>query len=265
MGGKRAFDGRSEAELIRAVLKCRPTRLDQVREVPPRVNEWVMQCLQKKPSSRPESVRSILFELEELCRNREDEGRGDVRACMRKLWPTQAGVKATDIAAQATAMKKPRAKKEPQSPGQTRGLGITLAIAATSALGLWLWPGAPDPTAAKPFDVPEVVDDRPPQKTFRSAAEVQQDMVSDQVRSQMGPQQALNRMSIAVTSEPAGAIVQLDGIKQADRTPMTLRGLRPGQTYQIDVSLPGWYAWSESIVADGRPLAVKLKPLAQAP
>jgi eukaryotic-like serine/threonine-protein kinase len=232
--GQHAFDGKTEAELIRNVLKCKPARLDGLCDVPADVNEWVMACLQKRPQARPESVRPVLKMLEAHCQSRPDEGRGDVKACMRALWPTQAGVSVQQLAAQATALKqaRPTAKSPVRFVLAAALLVLTLAATATALL----FSGA-DPTLA-----------RPPQRPL-------------QAEQADGPN-PLNAVDVEVRSEPKGAIVQLDGIKQASRTPMTLKGLRPGQLYQVDVAAPGFYAWSEKVVADGKAVDVKLKPLA---
>ena len=265
ISGEHAFSGKTEAELIRNVLKCKPARLDGLCEVPADVSEWVMSCLQKRPQARPESVRSVLKVLEAHCRNRPDEGRGDVKACMRALWPMQAGVSVQQLAAQATAVKKPAATRKGNRSGPPFLIAAVAMLFVVGGAGAFFFTQSSDPTIARPLERPpegEPLDLPNPIRLGATKEDVEQAATTMHVRSQMGPKDALNAVDVEVRSDPKGAIVQLDGIKQASRTPMTLKGLRPGQLYQVDVSAPGYYAFSEKVVADGKPVDVKLKPLA---
>lgn len=261
--GEHAFDGKNEAELVYAVLKCRPARLGARCDVPPAIDDWVMQALRKKPSARPDGVLPVLTLLEELCRHRPDEGRGDVRSLMHGLWPQQAGVPLDELARAPTAMKRPPAKVAPA--GRRGGPWLVAAAAAVVAvlgLGLWLWPAPADPGRLIPFERPEEPPPEPINLMELSTKEgVERAMTRERVRAQMGPRGPINKIDVRVTSEPPGATVQLEGIKQAERTPMVLKGLRPGESYRVDVTMPGRYAWSETFKADGRTIEARLDPM----
>ncbi|MBK7862814.1 MAG: protein kinase [Archangiaceae bacterium] len=65
--GTRPFDGRTEAELLRATLFSVPVRMSALRPgVPSAVDDWVAAALSSDPTRRPAGVRSLEDVLAEL-------------------------------------------------------------------------------------------------------------------------------------------------------------------------------------------------------
>jgi serine/threonine-protein kinase len=64
--GRLPFGGGSTAALISAILTRTPERVDQVRELPPRLGELIERCLQKDREERPRTAKEVLVELESL-------------------------------------------------------------------------------------------------------------------------------------------------------------------------------------------------------
>jgi len=62
--GKKAFQGKSQALLISAIVSTEPTPLSQVRSgLPPILDHVISRCLAKDPGERWHSVRDLLLEL----------------------------------------------------------------------------------------------------------------------------------------------------------------------------------------------------------
>jgi WD40 repeat protein len=63
--GKRAFEGKSQASLISAILKETPRPISELQPLTPLVLERIVkQCLQKDPDERLQSARDLGFDLE---------------------------------------------------------------------------------------------------------------------------------------------------------------------------------------------------------
>jgi eukaryotic-like serine/threonine-protein kinase len=234
IAGVQPFGGKTEAEIIAKVLRCAPRPLGDVCEVPREVEAWVMQALKKSVKARPESAHPVLLALEAECAARAEEGHGDVRACMRELWPLQAGVPLAEMTSAPT-----RVKAAPTPSAQSRrnrqALILGGAMAAT-AVGFTAYLLSRDLSGL-----------------HEARAEID-------ANARTAPLSA-TQVDVRIESDPPGATVQLEGARREGKTPLTLERLRPGQKYRLDVYLPGWFAWSETIVADGTPVRVKLEKL----
>jgi Tol biopolymer transport system component len=65
--GKRAFEGKSQASLIAAILKEEPRPMSELRPItPPALERIVRRCLEKNPEERFQSARDLGFDLETL-------------------------------------------------------------------------------------------------------------------------------------------------------------------------------------------------------
>lgn len=244
LSGQQPFGGKTEVEIVGKLLKGTPARLGSLCQVPRNVEDWVMRALKKSASARPESAHEVLLALEAECEHRPEEGHADVRACMRELWPVQAGVALTELARRATVVKvgKPSTKKSgrPTTIDKIVGGGV-LAGLVLGGVGYLLT-----------RDTSHL---REPQPTGES----EQNQAPPWL-SRAGPA-PMDRIDISVESDPPGATVQLNGVKRDGKTPLVLERLRPGETYKLDVVMPGWFAWSDSFVANGQVVKVKLEKL----
>src|SRR5439155_7696379 len=63
--GRRAFEGKSQASLIAAILTSEPATIQSLRPMsPPMLDRAVRRCLAKDPEARWQSVRDLLLELQ---------------------------------------------------------------------------------------------------------------------------------------------------------------------------------------------------------
>src|SRR4029077_765291 len=83
--GRKAFEGKSQASLIAAILDREPLPISSVRPLTPSTLDRVVgTCLAKKPDDRWQSARDLLRELQWLADGREP--RRESRASFRP-WP----------------------------------------------------------------------------------------------------------------------------------------------------------------------------------
>jgi serine/threonine-protein kinase len=62
--GKRAFEGKSQASLIAAILERQPTPINEIeRMTPPALDHLVKRCLEKDPDERWQAVHDVMKEL----------------------------------------------------------------------------------------------------------------------------------------------------------------------------------------------------------
>lgn len=62
--GRRAFEGKSQASLIAAILRETPTPISSIRDViPPAVERVILRCLEKSPDDRYQTARDVLLDL----------------------------------------------------------------------------------------------------------------------------------------------------------------------------------------------------------
>jgi serine/threonine protein kinase len=75
LSGKRAFEGKTAADTLSAILKEEPAQLSASgRSLPPALGRMVDRCLEKDPAERFQSARDLAFNLELL--SREETGSG---------------------------------------------------------------------------------------------------------------------------------------------------------------------------------------------
>jgi serine/threonine protein kinase/Tol biopolymer transport system component len=75
LSGKRAFEGKTAADTLSAILKEEPAQLSASgRSLPPALGHMVDRCLEKDPAERFQSARDLAFNLELL--SREETGSG---------------------------------------------------------------------------------------------------------------------------------------------------------------------------------------------
>ncbi|HYJ34049.1 MAG TPA: protein kinase [Candidatus Binatia bacterium] len=62
--GRRAFEGKSQASLIAAILRETPAPISSIRDViPPAVERVILRCLEKNPDDRYQTARDVLLDL----------------------------------------------------------------------------------------------------------------------------------------------------------------------------------------------------------
>jgi len=62
--GRRAFEGKSQASLIAAILRETPAPVSSIRDViPPAIERVILRCLEKSPDDRYQTARDVLLEL----------------------------------------------------------------------------------------------------------------------------------------------------------------------------------------------------------
>jgi len=62
--GRRAFEGKSQASLIAAILREVPAPISSIRDViPPAVERVILRCLEKNPDDRYQTARDVLLDL----------------------------------------------------------------------------------------------------------------------------------------------------------------------------------------------------------
>jgi serine/threonine protein kinase/Tol biopolymer transport system component len=72
LSGKRAFEGKTAADTMSAILKEEPAELSASGRLPPALGRMVDRCLEKDPAERFQSARDLAFNLELL--SREETG-----------------------------------------------------------------------------------------------------------------------------------------------------------------------------------------------
>ena len=77
LSGKRAFQGKTAADTMSAILKEEPAELSASgRNLPPALGRIVHRCLEKDPAERFQSARDLAFNLELLSREEQWKRRG---------------------------------------------------------------------------------------------------------------------------------------------------------------------------------------------
>jgi serine/threonine protein kinase len=83
--GHKAFEGKSQASLIAAILEREPPPISSVRPIAaPTLDHVVTTCLAKKPDDRWQSARDLLRELQWL---KEGRGPRSTESATRRTWP----------------------------------------------------------------------------------------------------------------------------------------------------------------------------------
>jgi eukaryotic-like serine/threonine-protein kinase len=86
--GKRAFDGRSRASVVAAVLASEPPPVSQVRPVTPHaLDRLVRLCLEKDPDERWQSAHDLRLELERIRDLPRGEPAGGAKPSWRRIAP----------------------------------------------------------------------------------------------------------------------------------------------------------------------------------
>ena len=133
--GTPAFQGKTEAEMLRAVLHSQPVRASQLVEVPAAIDEWIDRALGKIPRDRPANLTEILALLEAALAREPDEGRAAVSEQMRTCFPIGDDQRRADIFAAMNAATRVDAPKG--RPPQARGVRLwPLLLAGGLSAGL---------------------------------------------------------------------------------------------------------------------------------
>jgi len=93
--GRRAFDGKSRASLIAAIMERDPVPVSSIQPMAPAALDSVIRrCLAKEPDERLQSARDLAFSLEEIDeQSRSGEmPRGAAPAKRKFVWPSVAAV-----------------------------------------------------------------------------------------------------------------------------------------------------------------------------
>ena len=131
LAGVAAFAGRTDAELMRAVLSVESVPIEQHCDVPPEVARWLNQALHKDPAQRP----SLEAGLEALEGALPGDGYEEVRACMDRAWPIEEERRRTDLMP-SMQLEPPvaTAKARPEKPRRSWWLPAMLASALALAI-----------------------------------------------------------------------------------------------------------------------------------
>ncbi len=121
--GRRPFDGRNTAELVSSIMRDRPASLvEQRREVPPRLEQIIMQCLEKRIDNRSPSALEVRDRLREI--------------------GSELQSAASDVSQSASASTSSPATAAPvSSPGTTRVRWVALGAFVVAAMVAALWFG----------------------------------------------------------------------------------------------------------------------------
>jgi Tol biopolymer transport system component len=141
--GRRAFEGRSQASLIAAILEREPPAVGEppsgappIGGPPHGIERLIRNCLAKDPEERIQTAHDVKLHLQAIA-----EG---------------AGLSATSVAALGTSGRTP-ASSRPGGPGARLAWGVALAaLVAGGGAVAWLWPQAHAPAAAVRFRVEPV-------------------------------------------------------------------------------------------------------------
>ena len=66
LSGRKAFEKKSGAEMMAAILKEEPPAFEVSRAIPPSLEKIVQHCLEKDPALRFQSAQDIAFDLRSL-------------------------------------------------------------------------------------------------------------------------------------------------------------------------------------------------------
>jgi serine/threonine protein kinase len=150
--GTPAFEGRTEGELLRAVLHAVPMRPRVLRpETPETFEAWLVGALKKKPAERPslESLPRALGESTPV-----DAARHQVSELLRTLFPAGVTVKPLETVARSRATRSALGHRRHGRAPALLGAGA-LACAAIGAAALWLRrPPVPPPVIEVPAATP---------------------------------------------------------------------------------------------------------------
>lgn len=95
--GTSAFPGKTEAELLRAVLHSQPVRATSLVEVSPAIDEWIDRALAKEPRDRPANLESLLELVEAELASEPGEGRAAVAELMLQCFPIGKDQRRTQV------------------------------------------------------------------------------------------------------------------------------------------------------------------------
>ncbi len=172
--GKRAFEGRSQASLIAAIIEREPTPPSQlVQLLPPALDRVVQQCLTKDPDERIQTAHDVRLQLQWIASVGSQAGAPAPgperrRGRERLAWALAGALALALVVVTVGPMLLPQrsgpprvARFEVRPPGGTRGIswprvspdGRTLAFLATdSAGGRRLWVRPLDGLDARPLE-----------------------------------------------------------------------------------------------------------------
>jgi eukaryotic-like serine/threonine-protein kinase len=116
--GRKAFDGKSQASLIVAIMEHQPPPIAGMQPLVPRGLDWIVRrCLEKNPDDRWQCARDLTLELSRLSRQGAEEGSGvsGVAPAPRRptMWLAAAGLAIASAAVTAGAMLWLRPRPEP--------------------------------------------------------------------------------------------------------------------------------------------------------
>ena len=126
LSGKRAFEGKTAADTMSAILKEEPAELSASgRSLPPALGRIVNRCLEKDPAERFQSARDLAFNLELL--SREQTGSGvavtlPARKGRRWLTAVLGGLAVLGAAALGFLARGLKPRAENSSPAEVRRL-----------------------------------------------------------------------------------------------------------------------------------------------
>ena len=128
--GKKAFEGKSQASLVGAILQSEPQPMDSlVAVVPVALDRLVRRCLAKDPEERWQSVRDLLTQLRWIA---EDAGGSPALTAERRrthgLWSVAALLLAASAGAVVWNLRAPSQAPEPVRLDIAFPAGETLAI-----------------------------------------------------------------------------------------------------------------------------------------
>jgi Tol biopolymer transport system component/tRNA A-37 threonylcarbamoyl transferase component Bud32 len=141
--GKRAFDGKSQASLIGAIMHAEPAPVSQVAPMaPPELDRLVRACLVKDPADRLQSAHDVKLQLAWLAEGASSPSTvaavPHIPATRRKSWlaPALVGVAAVAVTALVMTVLQRGADRAPSTAAPERYIlgGADLAASSTPAV-----------------------------------------------------------------------------------------------------------------------------------
>ncbi len=140
IAGFAPFQGRTEAELINAVLHATPPRISSVRPgVPAAIETWIAHAMEKGREQRPLDSLDLSLALDAFCGG--EAGRNLVSRCMRVAFPEGTIGVAEGPGAPVPPSTKSAQWRAPRARTRQRtamALGAA-AIVLGTAVGVWRW------------------------------------------------------------------------------------------------------------------------------
>ena len=249
--GRRLFKAKSEYETLKLICERDYPRPSQIRPgYPPALEAVVMRALAKDPGDRYQSARDMQADIEAFVREEriaasavslanwmrmlfEDKIEeqkealqdvkqlADVIASQRTHDQDLFGTATTTGAATITGTDVSAYGLAPHRSGGKlwMGVGVTIAVAALAAAGLFVAMATPQetqagPTTSSPTPVPEVPD---------------------------------KKGTLLVKTEPEGAYVRVAGELQGGKTPLTVDKLPLGSDIEVKIALEGYETVAKTV------------------